>query len=65
MIVRHVLDNPDALRHGLADAAGVASHTSGGQPMPAELRLNAIPPEVKEAMLKQLQGEPDVRQRQS
>jgi hypothetical protein len=32
--------------HNVADAAGVVSHTTSGQPIPAEARLDSIPPET-------------------
>jgi hypothetical protein len=32
-------DRPDSDKHAEADAAGVVSHTSQGQPIPADARL--------------------------
>jgi hypothetical protein len=40
--------------HDVADAAGVVSHTTSGQPIPAEARLDSIPHEhVVEAVQEQ------------
>lgn len=55
MIGKNVLElSPDALKHSIADAAGIVSHTSGGQMMPADLRINAIPREVKDKIIETL-----------
>lgn len=56
MIVRNALENKNELRHGIADAAGVASHASNGQPLPLEVRMKTIPPEVKAAIIEELNG---------
>lgn len=55
MIGRKVLEqHADVLKHGLADAAGVVSHSSSGQPYPADLRLAAVPADVARAMIEHL-----------
>ena len=52
LLRENVLDlHPDALLHGLADAARVASHQQTGQPLSAEQRFSAIPAEVAQAFV--------------
>lgn len=50
-----ILDlHPDVLKHGIADAARVVSHTQGGQVIPADMRMKSIPPDVARAIIEAL-----------
>ena len=55
MLRHNVLElHPDIFRHAIADAAGVVSHQSNGQPFPVATRMKAIPEDVANAIVEEL-----------
>lgn len=47
--------DPAILLHGIADAAGVVSHSQTGTPLSVDDRMTMIPPRVAAAMIEKLQ----------